>query len=141
VRVRFVIAGIAAAALIALPASASAKPGHGHGHGGGSTTGLAAQQCAQEKGDIGKKAFLKKYGARNGMRNCIRRTATQIASVLPQANQDCADELAEFGTADFILIYGDDASTPLDQATAECVNEAVDEILNGDDSEDDGSDG
>jgi hypothetical protein len=50
VRVRYAIGGIVAAALIALPASASASHGS---KGAGHLNGLAAQQCVQEKANIG----------------------------------------------------------------------------------------
>jgi hypothetical protein len=135
VRVRYAIGGIAAAALIALPASASASQGDQ-----GQVNGIASQQCAQERADIGKKAFRKKYGARHTMRTCIREARPQVSSAVTVANQDCTDELAEIGPVDFIDEYGDDASTPLADAMAECVAEDADEILNPDDYVDDGTD-
>jgi hypothetical protein len=134
VRAGYLIAAIVVGALVAVPASASAKP---HGHGGGQAAGLAAQQCAQEKGDIGKKAFRKKYGARNTTRSCIRRTQPQVAAAIPIATRDCQDELTSFGTDVFVAVYGDDVTTPLDVAMAECVAEGVDSILNPDDGSDD----
>jgi hypothetical protein len=136
VRVRYAIGGIAAAALIALPASAPAS----HGGHRGAINGLAAQQCAQERADIGKKAFRKKYGAKHTMRTCTRRIVPQVASAVGTANSDCQDELAQGGVADFIDSYGDDALTPVDAAMQECVAEDVDVILNPCDYVDDGTD-
>jgi hypothetical protein len=130
VRLRYAIGGIAAAAFIAaLPAGASAS------NGGGQANGLAAQQCAQEKADIGKKAFRKRYGDRHPMKTCARRTLPEVVKAVDTANQDCVDELAEDGVADFIDTYGDDVTTPVDVAMNECVAEAADEILNPDDYE------
>jgi hypothetical protein len=137
-RVRYAIGGIVVAALIALPASAAAGQG-------GQVNGLAAQQCAQEKADTGKKAFRKKYGAKHTMRACTRRTLPQVAAATGTANQDCQDELASEDPAQFIDDYGEDATDTIDNAMAECVAEDVDQILNPDDSvddpTDDGSDG
>ena len=62
-KLRYAIGGIAAAALLALPAGAAASQG-------GQVTSLTAQQCAQEKADIGKRAFHKRYGPRHAMRVC-----------------------------------------------------------------------
>jgi hypothetical protein len=133
VKVRYAIGGIAAAALLALPAGAAAA-------GGGQVTSLTAQQCAQEKAAIGKKAFRKRYGVKHPMRACAKRTKAQAAAALNTANSDCQDELAENGVADFIDEYGDDATDTVDNAMAECVAEDVDEILNPDDYVDDGTD-
>lgn len=136
VKLRYAIGGIAAVALIALPAGASAQGPQGNGQ----TTGIAAQQCAQERSDIGKKAFRKKYGARHTMRTCARRTVPQVSTAVNTATGDCQDELAQIGTADFIDEYGDDASTPLADAMDECIAEDTDQILNPQDYVDDGTD-
>jgi hypothetical protein len=136
-RVRYAIGGILAAALIALPASAAAKQT-------GQVDGLAAQQCAQEKAEIGKKSFRKKYGAKRTMRACARRTRSQVVAATGTANSECQDELAENGPAEFIEDYGEDETSSVGDAMAECVAEDIDEILNPDDyvddEEDDGSD-
>jgi hypothetical protein len=138
VKVRYAIGGIAAAALLALPAGAAASQG-------GQVTSLTAQQCSQEKSDIGKKAFRKKYGAKHTMRNCGKRTKSQVTAVLNTANSDCQDELAQSGAAQFVDDYGEDATDTLENAMAECVAEDADQLLNpddyGDDGGDDGSDG
>src|SRR5439155_23276360 len=89
VRVRYAIGGMIAAALIALPAGAAAK------QQGGQVEGLAAQQCAQEKADIGKKAFRKRYGVKRSMRACTRRVRPQVVAAAGTATQDCQAELTE----------------------------------------------
>jgi hypothetical protein len=133
VKLRYAIGGIAAAALIALPAGAAA--------GGGQVNSLTAQQCAQEKADIGKKAFRKRYGAKHTMRNCAKRTKAQVAAALGTANADCQQELAENGSTEFIDDYGSDDTDTLGDAMSECMAEDVDQILNPDDYvDDDGGD-
>ena len=132
-KVRYAIGGIAAAALLALPAGAAASQG-------GQVTSLTALQCAQERVAIGRKAFHKRYGAKHAMRACSKKAKAQVAAALSTANSDCQDELAEIGAADFIDDFGDDATDTLDNAMAECVAEDVDQTLNPDDYVDDGSD-
>jgi hypothetical protein len=134
VKLRYAIGGIAAtAALIALPANAAAA-------GGGQVVGLAAQQCAQERADLGRKAFRKRYGDRHTMRACVKRTRPQVTAAAGTASSDCQDELTAIGTADFIDEYGEDETDSLDNAMAECIAEDIDQTLNPDDSVDDGSD-
>ena len=130
---KYAIGGIAAAALLALPAGSAASLG-------GQVSSLTAQQCSQERAAIGKKAFRKRYGARRTMRACAKKTKAPVAAALGTANSDCQDELAENGVADFIDEYGDDVTDALDDAMAECVAEDVDEILNPEDYVDGGSD-
>jgi hypothetical protein len=130
VKLRYAIGGIAVAALLALPAGATASQG-------GQVNNLTAQQCSQEKADIGKKAFRKKYGAKRTMRNCAKRTKTQVQTAIGTATNDCQDELAQSGEAEFIDDYGDDAGDSVENAMAECLAEDVDEILNPDDYVDD----
>lgn len=126
---------VVAAALLAAPAGAAAtQPGQ--------VNGLTAQQCAQERAAIGKKAFHKKYGAKHTTRSCLRRTRAQVLAALPIANQDCQDELAQVGETAFIEEYGDDPSDSVENSIEECVAEDVDSILNpdeGDDTTDDGT--
>jgi hypothetical protein len=133
VKLRYAIGGIAAAALLALPAGAAASQG-------GQVTSLTAQQCAQEKAEIGKRAFHKRYGARHAMRACARRTKGQVAADLGTASSDCQDELAQNGAAAFIDDYGADVTDTVDNAMAECIAEDADQILNPEDYVDDGSD-
>jgi hypothetical protein len=138
VKVRYAIGGILAAALIAFPAGAAAK------QQGGQVESLAAQQCNQERADLGKRAFRKRYGAKHTMRNCAKRVRPQVATAMGTASADCQEELAESGAAEFIDDYGDDPTDSIDNAMAECVAEDVDVILNPDDYvddlEDEGSD-
>jgi hypothetical protein len=138
VRLRYAIGGIAAAALLALPAGAAASQG-------GQVNSVAAQQCNQERADIGKRAFRKRYGAKHTMRACVKRTRLEVATAMGTANSDCQDELAENGATQFIDDYGEDATDTVENAMAECVAEDTDEILNPEDyvdeGEDDGSDG
>lgn len=130
-KLRYAIGGIAAAALLALPAGAAASPG-------GQVTSLTAQQCAQKKADIGKKAFHEKYGAEHAMRACARRTRPQVAAALGTAGSDCQDELAQNGSADFIDEYGEDVTDTVDNVISECIAEEADQILNPQDYVDDG---
>ena len=134
-KVRYAIGGIAAAALLALPAGAAASQG-------GQVTSLTAQQCAQEKAEIGKKAFRKRYGAKHAMRACGKRTRPQVSVALGAATADCQSECAQSGLAEFIDDYGEDATDTVEAAMEECIAEDTDEILNPEDYEDhDGSDG
>jgi hypothetical protein len=134
VKLRYAIGGIAAAAvLIALPANAAAS-------GGGQVVGLTAQQCSQERADLGRKAFRKRYGARHTMRACVKRTRPQVLAAVGTASSDCQDELAGIGSAGFIDEYGEDETDSLDNAMTECIAEDIDETLNPDDYVDDGSD-
>ncbi len=135
VKLRYAIGGIAAAALLALPAGAAASQG-------GQVASLTAQQCNQERTDIGKKAFRKRYGAKHTMRNCAKKTRPQVAAALDTANSDCQDELAQSGLPEFVDDYGEDATDSLENAMAECIAEDVDETLNPEDyvDDDEGSD-
>ena len=132
-KLRYAIGGIAAAALLALPAGAAASQG-------GQVNSLTAQQCAQEKAEIGKKAFRKRYGAKHTMRNCAKRTKPEVAAALNTAGSDCQAELNQSGLAEFIDDYGEDVTDTLDNAMAECIAEATDQILNPDDYVDDEED-
>jgi hypothetical protein len=125
--------GILVAALLALPASTAAGQG-------GQVSTLAAQQCAQERSSLGKKAFRKKYGAKKAMRACVKRNRAQVAAAARTASQNCQAELGEIGEADFIDEYGDEPTDPLESVLEECVAEGVDEILNPEDYVDDGTD-
>jgi hypothetical protein len=134
-KVRYAIGGIAAAAaLLALPCGVAAAQG-------GQVASLAAQQCKQERAEIGKKAFRKRYGARHGMRTCGKRMRPQVTAALSTAGSDCQAELAQIGLTQFILEYGEDLTDTLDSVMAECIAEDADGILNpGDDEDDQGDD-
>ena len=132
-RARYAIGGILVAALLAFPTSAVAGQG-------GQVASVAAQQCAQRKADIGKKAFRKRYGAKHTMRNCIRRNRAKAASTLSSAAEECEQELAENGPAEFILDYAFEEDT-IENAMSECIADTVDETLDlGDIGEDDSDD-
>ena len=135
-RLRYASGGISVAAIAAgllLPAGAAASQS-------GPVNSLAAQQCAQERATMGKKAFRKRYGAKRTMKSCMKRTRPQVAAALPSANSDCQSELAEIGATEFIDEYGEDETSSLDDAMTECVAEDVDVILNPDDGDDDTAD-
>jgi hypothetical protein len=136
VKVRYAIGGILVAGLLALPASPAAGQG-------GQVATLAAEQCAKERADVGRKAFRKRYGTKHTMRSCARRHRAQVVAAVTTAGEDCQAELAELGAADFIDEYADEPTDSLDYAMAECIAEDVDELLNPEDyvdDEDDGSD-
>jgi hypothetical protein len=133
VKVRYAIGGILPAPPLALPATAAAGQG-------GQVLSLSAEQCAQERADIGKKAFRKRYGQKHTMRTCAKRHRGEVASALSTATQDCQAELSEVGAADFIDEYGDEPTDSVDYAMSECVALEVDEILNPEDYVDDGTD-
>jgi hypothetical protein len=133
---RYASGGILVAALLVFPTGAAARQGS-------QVDSLSAQQCAQERTTIGKKSFRKRYGAKHTMRTCVRRHRAQVVGAVQVATQDCQDELAQIGSADFIDEYGNDPTDSLDNATNECVAEGVDAILNpdtGNDTTDDGTD-
>jgi hypothetical protein len=131
VRVRYAIGGILAAAALVSPPGAAAGQG-------GQVSSLAAQQCAQERAEIGKRAFRKRYGPKRTMRACVRRHRGQVASAVSAATRDCQAELSEVGAADFVDEYGDEPTDSVDYAMSECVAEAVDVILNPEDYVEDG---
>ena len=135
-RLRHAIAAIAAVTALALPSAAAAK-------GGAPVDKLAAQHCAQERHDVGRKAFSKRYGSKHQMRSCIRRSRGKVGAAAETANSDCQAELAAVGPAEFTDLYADDPGD-LSEAMDECVAEGVDEILDpeddvDDESEDDGA--
>jgi hypothetical protein len=104
---------------------------------GGQVSSLATQQCAQERAEIGKRAFRKRYGPKRTMRACTKRHRGEVASAVSTATQDCQAELSEVGAADFIDEWGDEPTDSVDYAMSECVAESVDELLNPGDYVDD----
>jgi hypothetical protein len=127
VRAGYAIGGILVAALLALPASAAAGQG-------GQDSSVAAEQCAQQRADVGKRAFRKRYGAKHAMRNCIRRNRAKGSSALSSATQECEEELAQVGAAEFILDYALDEDT-VENAMSECISDTIDELLYPSDDE------
>jgi hypothetical protein len=124
--------GMIVAGLLALPAGAAAKQS-------GPVAGVAAQQCAQERATVGRRAFRKRYGAKHTMRNCVRRNRAKAASTLNSAADECQQELAQLGPEEFILDYAWDEET-IENAMSECISDTVDEALDPDDSSDDTDD-
>jgi hypothetical protein len=125
-----------AAVVLALPAGAAAKGG-GSLKQGGQVNGVAAQQCAQERSDLGKRTFRKKYGAKH--RNADLHQATPRTGRLGAARSQRRLP-AGAGTdraLDFLDLYGEDATDSLESALSECVAEAVDELLHPGDYGDD----
>jgi hypothetical protein len=118
-----------AALLLVFPAGAAAA-------GGGQVQSLAAQQCRQERSDSGKRAFQKRYGRKHAMRTCIKRTRPRVAAAVDPAGQQCQAELTQDGVTEFLDDYLDDVGS-VHEAMAECVAEAVDELLNPDEYVDD----
>lgn len=132
-----VIGALLLAALLVLPATAAA----GQVGQVGQVSSLAAQQCAQERGTSGKKAFRKKYGPKRAMRACVKRNRARVAAALGTAAQDCRAELSDLGETDFVDEYADLGVDSVDTAMEECIAEDVDELLNPDDYiDDDGTD-
>jgi hypothetical protein len=119
-----------AVVLLAASAGAAAK-------GGGQVNALVAQQCVQQKAQLGKKAFRKKYGAKHTMRTCASRIKPQVAAAVGTATGECEQELAETGAQDFVELYGWDESDTVESAMDECIAEGVDLALNPDDYSDD----
>lgn len=130
---RYASGGMLVAALLAFPTGAAARQGS-------QVDGLSAQYCAKERTTLGKKAFQKRYGARRTMPTCVRRNRKFVFSAIRVANEDCQDELAMIGSADFIGEYGEDPTDSVDSAMQECVAEELDLILNPDTSGGDGTD-
>ena len=100
-----------------------------------SVTKTAAATCAKERKAIGRKAFTKKYGAKRTMQRCIRRTRPRVVAAQRQAEQECAEELAELGFAEFAEDYGSDETGS--DAMANCIAETLDFILAPSDDSDD----
>ena len=121
------------AAVFALPASAA-------GGQGGQVATLAGQRCAQERAEVGRRVFRKRYGQKHAMRVCAKRHRARVSAAVGSASQDCQADLVDFGETDFIDLYGDEPTDSVDYAMAECVAEGVDEILNSDDDVEDGTD-
>ncbi len=130
VKVVHLLGGLLLAVLLTLPATAAAGQG-------GQVQSLAAQQCAQERGTIGKKAFRKKYGPKRAMRTCVKRSRARVAAAVGTAAQDCQNELSDLGETDFVDEYADLGLDSVDTAMDECIAEDVDALLNPDDYVDD----
>jgi transposase len=110
---RHPLLALAAVLMLVLPASSAAKAG------GKTVDRLAAQACAKERKQIGKSAFLKKYGERAPARACLRRSRSKVKAALRDASSECLAELAEIGPAEFAEDYGTDETGS--DAFEECV--------------------
>jgi hypothetical protein len=120
-----ILISVTCVALLATSASAPAAA---------SVDRLAASTCAKERKANGRKAFTKKYGERRSMQTCIRRSRAKVGSAQRQAEQECADELAEVGFAEFAEDYGSDETGS--DAMANCIADTIDFILDPSDDAD-----
>jgi hypothetical protein len=123
------LVALAAILMLALPASAAAKVG------GKPVDRLAAQACANERGEKGKAAFRKKYGERATMRACVRRTRHRARAALRNATDQCLAELAEIGPEEFADEYGTDETGS--DAFQQCVDWTAEWILEPEDDDED----
>ena len=73
------------------------------------------------------------------MRNCIRLTRPKVAAAVISATENCQQELAQSGAAEFILDYAWEEDT-VEDAMTECTDLTLDDLLAPDDSGDDESD-
>jgi hypothetical protein len=112
-RPRHLVVALAATALLAMPVSAPAKAAEK------SVDRLSTQACAKERKQLGKSAFLKKYGERAPARACHRRARNRAKAALRNASNECLAELAEIGPAEFAEDYGTDETGS--DAYEECV--------------------
>ncbi len=121
------LVALAAILLLALPASAAKKAG------GKPVDRLAAQACANERQQIGKAAFRKKYGERGTVRACVRRARNQAKAALRNATDQCLAELAELGPEEFAEEYGTDETGS--DAFQECVDWTAELLLEPDEED------
>jgi hypothetical protein len=124
-KTRHLVVAVAAILVLALPASAAAKAG------GKSVDRRAAQACAKERKQIGKSAFLRKYGEKAPARACVRRTRIRVRAALRAAEDECLAELAEIGPLEFAEDYGTDETGS--DALAACVEETAELLLDPED--------
>jgi hypothetical protein len=116
-RTRHLVVALVATLVLVLPASAAAKAG------GKPVDRRAAQACAKERKQIGRSAFLKKYGNRQPARACVRRARNRVRAALRAAESECLAELAEIGPAEFAEDYGSDETGS--DALEQCINETL----------------
>jgi hypothetical protein len=126
-RTRHLVVALAAILVMVLPASAAAKAG------GKPIDRRAAQACAKERKQIGRSAFLKKYGNRQPARACVRRTRNRVRAALHAAESECLAELAEIGPTEFAEDYGSDETGS--DALEQCINETLGLYLDPDDGD------
>jgi hypothetical protein len=120
-RIGWTTAALVLVALLGMPSAGAAK------QRGKSADKLATATCAQERKQVGRSAFAKKYGERRAMRSCIRRARGKVKAAVTQATSACEQELAVLGWSQFVDTYGSDETGA--DAFAECVADEVDEVL------------
>lgn len=92
-------------ALCALPGTASAASGAPAVKSAGGLAGsLAVGACADERRKLGRRSFVKRYGAgKRANRACAKRTRKQARNAITAATAECQAELADYGEEDFYL--------------------------------------
>lgn len=116
------------ALVLALPAAAVAK--------GGAATKLAAKACAQEKKEIGRSAFAKRYGERNAMRACVRKRRADARRAIAAATAECQAELDDFGPEDFFEDFDSFEECVLAYAEDDLVTDPGDDTVDDEDDDD-----
>jgi hypothetical protein len=106
-------------ALLIVPASAQAK--------GGLATKLATKACAQEKKEIGSRAFLKRYG-RKSMPTCVKKARTEARRAVQTATAECQAEVDDFGIDEFLEDW---------DSFEQCVADLAESEMGSDDESDD----
>jgi hypothetical protein len=124
-QVRMTRVSLAIVALVALVLGANG-PAPANQAGAG-TERLAAQVCAKERKEIGRRVFERKYGESDAMRSCLRRARRKARVAAGQANQLCEEELAALGPEGFAEEWESDEGAG--DAMAECVTYTLDSLL------------
>ncbi len=86
--------------LLVLPGAATAQP-TAAASAANLVNALAADACAAEKAEIGKRAFRKRYGAKKPMRACVKRAKPDARNAVGEATDECLTELEEYGSEEF----------------------------------------
>ncbi|MDP9187657.1 MAG: hypothetical protein M3O25_00225 [Actinomycetota bacterium] len=81
---------------LALPAGAATKPR-------GLVASLSSAQCAQERAEIGKRAFRKRYGAKKPIAACAKSKRAEVRRAVDIATAECQAELDAFGLEEFLF--------------------------------------
>jgi hypothetical protein len=104
-RPAILIVSAALLGLLALPGGVAAGP-TATASGANLVNALATDACAAEKSDIGKKAFKKRYGAKKGMKACVKRNKADARAAVTEATDECLWELEEYGDEEFYGEWG-----------------------------------
>jgi hypothetical protein len=126
-RPTILIIAAALTGLLALPGAAVAAP-TASASASSLVTTLATDACVAEKSEIGKKAFKKRYGAKKGMKACVKKAKPQARQAITEATDECIWELEEYGDEEFYYEW--------DSFTA-CVEDYAAWIMDGGGFEDD----